>query len=182
MWLDPTWRLLGNVNLPSLFTQEGYSILAARCHRKKMNLFYIRPKLHMLAHEGCLVHVRFALMTHGYLYVSMWLCKYYKVGVFWNSSHWLRLRIGRNAERGLQQINPLSHLSEIFLSGHRIAKKEHLHICRSIWDYACWADEDFIGRAAQIARNSGTHSLSTTLRCTQKMLGAYLIQLNMLNG
>ena len=123
LWLDPTWRLLGNVNLPSLFTQEGYSILAARCHRKKMNLFYIRPKLHMLAHEGCLVHVRFALMTHGYLYVSMWLCKYYKVGVFWNSSHWLRLRIGRNAERGLQQINPLSHLSEIFLSGHRIVKQ-----------------------------------------------------------
>ena len=120
--VDPTWRLLGNVNLPSLFTQEGYSILAARCHRKKMNLFYIRPKLHMLAHEGCLVHVRFALMTHGYLYVSMWLCKYYKVGVFWNSSHRLRLRIGRNAERGLQQINPLSHLSEIFLSGHNAFK------------------------------------------------------------
>ena len=34
-----------------------------------------------------------------------------------------------------------------------------------------------MGHASRIARASGTHALSTTLRATQKMLGEYLKQI-----
>ena len=53
--------------------------------------------------------------------------------------------------------------------------------CGFDWDYACWQDEDFVGRTDQIARASGTHALSCALRCTQKMLGEYQKQLMKLN-
>lgn len=39
-------------------------MLASRCHRKNMRLFYVRPKLHMIAHEGCLEQNHFNWLFH----------------------------------------------------------------------------------------------------------------------
>ena len=36
--------------------QEGYMALASMCHAQKLNLFYIRPKIHMSSHEGFLAY------------------------------------------------------------------------------------------------------------------------------
>ena len=41
--------------------------------------------------------------------------------------------------------------------------------------FACWQDEDFIGKCSRLARTCGPQKLTT--RCMEKMLGMYKRQL-----
>ena len=50
---------------------------------------------------------------------------------------------------------------------------------QSIWDFSCWADEDFIGRISRLSRT--VHPTQSSFRCIQKALGLYKMQFNALN-
>ena len=54
--LDICHCVCGMCVVHTKWAQEGYVSLASMCHAQKLNLFYIRPKIHMSSHEGFLAY------------------------------------------------------------------------------------------------------------------------------